>query len=436
MQKILRRGIRTAVDHYQKQLFVNPASSHTSSKVDIIGNGFKPDSPVTIQGTLICPEEGLDFQSYAHVYTDSKGSFDMATAESLGGTYTGVDKMGLFWSMEKQRESYDRASLVNGSRRIPYTFSAFDNHLETFVNGNMVAEEKITRHILDENVTRTVVDEGDVKGTMFIPKGEGPFPVVISLLGGVKRRQVPEQHAAYLAGHGFITFTLQFFGAEGLPKSYLSAPIDIALFEKGIEFLRNHPSVVAGEIGVLGESKGGDIGLSMMTHLPHVKSVCTLNGSVSSIAVPTVYKGIQTDAISGDPGRVRFLDDGSADISDCLDHPKDNPKSMHLFEQSSADLLMIVGQDDLNWKSELMASLAKEKMDVYGKSNYCIQSYENIGHFIDPPNFPICTHDYHPVIPNKIKCFFGGSNKQLNSKEQDTVWQNVVEFFRDSLTKH
>lgn len=379
----------------------------------------------------------FDFQSYTHVFADKDGCFDLSTSESIGGTYTGVEDMGLFWSMEKQGNSYDRASLINGSRKLPYKFNVYAGHQEDFASGNIiVASGEITRYLVDESVTRITVKEGDVKGTMFIPKGDGPFPAVISLLGGVKMRQVPEQHAAYLASHGFVTLTMAFFGVEGLPRSYLEKPIDIEHFEKGIEFLQNHPSVASEDIGVLGESKGGELALSMMTHLPQVKAVCTLNGSVASIAVSTVYKGQhEVEALPGTPMRAQFRDDGSVDISECLDDPKDHPKAVVQFERSKADLLMIACRDDFNWKSEMMAEIAKLKMDDHGKTNYVMQNYLNVGHFIDPPNFPICTYDYHPIVPNKIKCFFGGSNKALNSKEQVQIWQNVLEFFQQCLRK-
>ena len=434
MYRILKRGLKTAINHYQR-LIINPASSHTSREVDIIGDGFLPDAPITIHSSLVCPEEYFDFQSYAHIYADKDGCFDISTAESIGGTYTGVEKMGLFWSMQNQSNSFDRAFLNNGSRKLPYTFAVYDEHLENFKNNSPIACVEIKRYLVNEGATRITVSEKNVKGTLFIPEGDGPFPAVITLLGGVKKKQVPEQYAAFLASHGFVSLALAFFGVEGLPKSYINAPIDIEDFEKGIEFLKNHPSVAPERIGVLGESKGGETALSMMAHLPQVKAVCTLNGSISSIGVPTVYKGHETEALAGDVLRARFLEDGNIDISECLDSPKDHPKSIHPFERSAADLLMIACSDDLNWKSELMAEIAKEKMDEYGKTNYSIQNYNNIGHFIDAPNFPICTHSYHPLVPNKMRCFFGGSNKALNSKEQVKVWHSVVEFFQRSLRK-
>ena len=111
---------------------LSPASSHTSRKVDITGKGFEPNSPLTIQGSLICLEEGHDFQSYAHIHTDDAGGFDMATTESRNGTYTGVDKIGLFWSMKRQRNSFHRACLQNGMQQLEYTFNAYQGHVDTF----------------------------------------------------------------------------------------------------------------------------------------------------------------------------------------------------------------------------------------------------------------------------------------------------------------
>ena len=60
MHRIIKRGFATAANQYQ-QLKISPACSHTSTKVDITGNGFQPDAPLTIQNKLICPEERFGF---------------------------------------------------------------------------------------------------------------------------------------------------------------------------------------------------------------------------------------------------------------------------------------------------------------------------------------------------------------------------------------
>ena len=119
----------------------------------------------------------------------------MSTSESIGRTYPGIEEMGLFWSMVKQGNSYSRASLINGSRQLPYKFNVYEGHQKENENdkinkNKILASSEITRYLVDENVTRLTINEGDVKGTLLIPEGDGPFPAIINVLGGLKKGNV------------------------------------------------------------------------------------------------------------------------------------------------------------------------------------------------------------------------------------------------------
>lgn len=70
---------------------------------------------------------------------------------------------------------------------------------------------------MDSGVTRIPVEFG----TLFMPKGPGPFPAVISMYGGVHRGQVVEERSALLASRGFASLALPYFGVGNLPKTYL-----------------------------------------------------------------------------------------------------------------------------------------------------------------------------------------------------------------------
>ena len=172
-----------------------------------------------------------------------------------------------------------------------------------------------------------------------------------------------------------------------------------------------------------------------MAHLSGINAVCTINGAIVSIGADVTYKGHVTKMISSDVGRLAINKDGTIDISNTLDNPRDFPNRIHQFQRSSADLLMIVGQEDKNWQSELFADIAKELMDVEGKENYEIIKYAHSGHFFDLPNTPIVTKTTHPLVPNRVMVDFGGKDKAMFSQEIYEAWKSVLEFFRKSLAK-
>ena len=212
--RLLRRSLYTSVSSYNT-IVVDPIVSHISNKVTVTGTGFESNAPVTVQCTLKYPEERFDFKSYAHIYTDKDGCFDLKTNESYGGTYAGVEDMGLFWSMEKQGESPARAILMNGLRNFSYRFDVYNQHLSQMHQESSLCHAHIERYAA-RNVTRHEITDKPFKGTLFVPDGLSlKSPAIITLFGGVKRGRVFEHFAAFLAHHGFVTFSLAFFGVDG-----------------------------------------------------------------------------------------------------------------------------------------------------------------------------------------------------------------------------
>ena len=125
-------------------------------------------------------------------------------------------------------------------------------------------------------------------------------------------------------------------------------------------------------------------------------------------------------------------EDGTIDMSNTLDNPRDFPNRIHEIQRSSADFLMIVGQEDKNWQSELFTDIAKELMDVEGKESYEIIKYSHSGHFFDLPNTPIVPKTTHPLVPNRVMVDFG---KAMFSQEIYEAWKSVLKFFRKSFAK-
>ena len=296
-----------------------------------------------------------------------------------------------------------------------------------------ISSVNIQRKFLAENVKRYSVEEGNIRGTLFVPPGEGPFPAIMTLYGGIKRKHVIEDTAALLANNGYVTFATAFFGVDGLPKKYTTQPIRIEYFEEVIEYLSSLKFVISNKIGVYGKSKGGEIALAMMAFLSNISAVAITNGCISSIGTSTTYGDRVVDMLGVSVERIEFMSNVCMNILNTWNHPKDEPSSIHPFENSMADLLMVAGLDDHNWNSELFTDLAKEKMDAVQKTNYEILKYPDFGHSLDAPYTPCYEKTNHPLVPQGMFVYFGGKNRKAHAMQQVQIWNDVISFFNKSL---
>ena len=74
---------------------------------------LKPSQQVTLQA-LIKPRKSL-FCSHAHFVADLSGTVNISTANSFGGSYTGISPMGIFWSMQP----VDKKGVFKPTRFLP-----------------------------------------------------------------------------------------------------------------------------------------------------------------------------------------------------------------------------------------------------------------------------------------------------------------------------
>ncbi|XP_046562017.1 acyl-coenzyme A amino acid N-acyltransferase 2-like [Haliotis rubra] len=185
------------------------------------------------------------------------------------GFYTGHDSMGLFRSMKPVPGISKDPLLRKGDVTTPLVFrlSVIDGHIPLedlqLATPVVLATEELERWYKDESVRRTVVREGSLRGTLFLPEGEGPFPGIIDMFGSTGG--LTEFRAALLASRGFISYALPFFGYDDLPPTLADFDFDYIL--GAVDWFASHPSVRQGGIGVVGTSQGGDLSTSLNTIL-------------------------------------------------------------------------------------------------------------------------------------------------------------------------
>ncbi|XP_036850995.1 acyl-coenzyme A thioesterase 6 isoform X1 [Manis javanica] len=392
--------------------------------VRIAVRGLAPGQPVTLRASLR-DEKGALFRAHAHYRADAAGLLDLTRAPALGGSFVGLEPMGLFWALEPEKPLL---RLVKRDVQMPLAveLEVLDGHEpEAWRFLGRAVHERV---FLGPGVRREPVRAGRVRATLFLPPGAGPFPGIIDLFGS--GGGLCEYRASLLAGHGFAVLALAYFRFEDLPE-YLN-DVCLEYFEEAVDFMLQHPKVKGPSVGLLGFSKGGDLCLSMASFLKGITATVLINACVANTIAPLHYKDMIIPNLGNDSRKHTITDSGLLNFVDIWNNPLEEPhhQSVIPLEKAQGPFLFIVGMDDHNWKSEDYAHIASERLKAHGKDRPQIIYYPGTGHCIDPPYFPPCRASVHALLGQAI--FYGGEPK-AHSRAQVDAWQQIQTFFHKHL---
>jgi dienelactone hydrolase len=259
------------------------------------------------------------------------------------------------------------------------------------------------------DVSRPVREDG-VIGTLVEPDGELRGAVLV--LGG-STGGMDETVATALAEAGFVSLALAYFGVAGLPDRLVEIPVETV--ERGLLWLRAHPSVGGLQVGLVGSSKGGELALLAASHFSeHLSAV--VGFSASSVvwqAVPRDRRDRQQPARSswtsaGAP--VPFLRYGRPPLAmivsvasgPLLHRPvkllglyeralKRAPEAVAAatisVERIAAPILLISGTDDQLWPATTLAELAMTRLAQSERPDHDMHlSYHGAGHLAGRPS--------------------------------------------------
>ncbi|XP_025104901.1 acyl-coenzyme A thioesterase 6-like [Pomacea canaliculata] len=207
-------------------LSVSPSVSIFDQKVSIRIHGLPSHGMATLQAWMHFKWRGKDilFVSYGRYYADSNGEIDLDRHPSLSGTYTGVDSMGLFWSMGSLPGHPKDVCMAVPNVQVPIliNLALFSGHIT--VDESSIAMKTITplctctitRLCKAPDVKRIEIKEGNIRGALLLPPGNGPFPGVIDMYGGAGGLR--DARAGLLATRGFATLALAYFKYQDLPE--------------------------------------------------------------------------------------------------------------------------------------------------------------------------------------------------------------------------
>uniref|UniRef100_A0A8D1UKP2 Acyl-CoA thioester hydrolase/bile acid-CoA amino acid N-acetyltransferase domain-containing protein n=1 Tax=Sus scrofa TaxID=9823 RepID=A0A8D1UKP2_PIG len=234
---MVRVPTRLCVPGMAATVTLEPAGSCCwDEPVRIAVRGLAPEQRVTLRSSLR-DEKGALFRAHARYCADANGQLDLARAPALGGSFVGLEPMGLFWALEPEKPLL---RFVKRDVQTPFAveLEVFDGHEPE--GGRLLGRAVHERDFLAPGVRREPVRAGRVRATLFLPPGPGPFPGIIDIFG--MGGGLLEYRASLLAGHGFATLALAYYDFEDLPKKFDAIHLDY--FEEALCYMLQHTQVL------------------------------------------------------------------------------------------------------------------------------------------------------------------------------------------------
>ena len=399
-------------------------------KAEIWVRGFKPRSKVAIT-TETVDENGLQWRAITPYTLNPQVCLEIAATESDGESFDDIDPWEIFDTMRP---------VVDSDEPLPPFAKTTTNPLlieirVTARNGDS-ARSSLRLHVFDDATTiREEVREGPLQGTLFCPKGDGPFPVVICI--GGSDGWFTEPRPALLASHGIATFSVAYFGKKPLKEELCEVPLEF--FDRAVAWLEQYPTVDTKRMGIYGYSKGAELALLLASRDKRIRAVVAYspssvvwqspNGGATKSSwtaggkpLPFVrmhLSGLKIlKILTGRPTAFREIYEQGL-----LKHLEQAEAARIPVENIFGPVLLVSGTKDAVWPSDRMADTVEEALKKAGKDVTHL-NYPKAGHLTTLPGLPA------PEVRDTL--IFGGSSKK-SSRALEDAWQKMVEFFITNL---
>ncbi|XP_029910126.1 peroxisomal succinyl-coenzyme A thioesterase-like [Myripristis murdjan] len=406
-------------------LSVQPSRALVDEKFSVRVQNALPAQWLTVHA-LLHSEDGDDWEAFGHYVTDAGGDVNVTKDPSLGGTYVGVEPMGLLWSQRPVPGSRPGLRFTKRDVQTPtqVRLSVYQGHQsEGFMDRAVLASVMVERWYMAPGVRRVNITEGGVTGTLFLPPGPGPFPGLLDLWGG---GGLVEYRSALLASHGFASLTLNYLKPVQVKNEY---------FEDAYRVLQQHSQVCRRRIGLVGLSSGSSMALrTIYSNVIQPRCLVCLSAThvqpVGGTIADFFYK-IEENLKKSHYNEENQLIGRNV----LLPMPTDTSKKVDVG-RLQCPLLLVVGEDDQSWPASESADDMREMMERAGNSHLLtVLSYPRTGHLIEPPYSPHCRaskFNAPTISPNKFMILWGGEVAP-HSHAQEDAWRKMLDFLRENL---
>jgi dienelactone hydrolase len=375
-------------------------------------------------------------RSWASFMADRRGVVDLSRAIASDGTYEGVDRAGLFWSMQPTRDP------------LPADWKVGEVRLTATVDGQMAAQGMVRLLGFDPKVTNEAIPGFPAARLYRLPGGK-PRPVVVVLHGADGNTGASDRYGRKLASLGYAVVGLPYYspdwGPTAPPKAIAELPgsfIDIRIDQIGDlrDWLKTRPDLDASRIALFGGSKGAEFALLAASKYPWITSVVAFapsdvvwegwglemveaEGTRSSFsfegkALPFMpYKGFVEGLLAGPRADLlKIHEDGRAA------HPDREAAARIRVEDFPGPVLLVAGDQDRQWKSGAMA----RTLDAVRKAkrlDTTLLLYPEAGHDVGGDGW----------VPTVGEVGRGGGSASANARAQADAWPRVLAFLKRTL---
>jgi dienelactone hydrolase len=248
--------------------------------VTVQGLPAKARATLTAEAT---DTDGITWTAAAQFQATSAGKVSLGQP-SLGGSYTGVNPMGLFTLMAPPPDA--------APDWFRYPEAGYEVTLQAIVDGREVATATVRRQgpvavgVAEKRLRPT---RGGIYGNLYLPKHTAGRRPAVLVFGGSGGGLTTSMAAALLAAHGYPSLALAYFKAPGLPQSLHNIPLEY--FTKALGVLRAQPGVDPRHVLVAGESRGGEAALLLGAYFPQL-----VNGVIAGVPSSVVNPAPGPDA--------------------------------------------------------------------------------------------------------------------------------------------
>ena len=443
----------TSVAQAAPEITVSPLAATNTEPSRITIEGLEPWARATV--VLTTTLRGKPFVAQADYQANARGDVVVHEQAPLSGSYSGVDPYGLFWSMKPaeptQHDATDDGGETEGEPNEPasvYDPAKFPELAEytvtVLVSEESVASTMFHRRLLRKDVRGIRIEEGRLRGVLWLPPGDGPHPtfLVVSGSGG----GYPNSNAWQLANRGYAAFSLAYFAAPDLPEQLSEIPLEY--FVEGIDWLLSQPTTDTDRLGVMGGSRGGELSLLLAPIEPRINMVVSwvpshvvwgacCDPSVNGKASWTL-NGAPVPSV-GDSKVARYSPWYWPESSTTLGYfwlslanEQATEGAMIPIEQSGAPILLISGGKDELWPSAYMADQVVERLEASKYPYpYAHVLFDEAGHALGrAPDVPVdlLIEVVHPVTGDSMR--LGGTREGMAAASLE-AWR-IVEQFLDA----